>query len=238
MDSRYSAEFVAWITALPMSKRAAQARDHLLEYGSLTTEQLSAMGYVHPPRAIGDLKDAGATIKRASVRSSDGKLIGQYTLIEEITTGKAGRINIPKAFREELNRRHGFQCAICNGRFEGRELQADHRVPFIVGGDRAKLDIADYMPLCASDNRSKSWSCEHCANLELKHVDVCESCFWAHPEDYSHVAMRQERRFVVVFQGDEAYGADEFIKEVKRRGEEIDARIKHLMLKDGRRDET
>ncbi|MFJ8167245.1 HNH endonuclease signature motif containing protein [Streptomyces sp. NPDC094473] len=198
--ARYSEEFVAWITSLPMSSRAAKARDHLLEFGSLTTEQLTDMGYVHPPRAIGDLQDAGATISRESVKSSAGKNIRRYTLVEEMTAGKAGRVSIPKKFRENLNKAFANKCGICNGTFENRELQADHRVPFIVGGDKLELRLEDYMPLCASDNRSKSWSCEHCPNLTAKDTAVCESCFWAFPLRHTHVATRQERRIDLVFQ--------------------------------------
>ncbi|MFG2501450.1 hypothetical protein ACGFSB_24965 [Streptomyces sp. NPDC048441] len=209
----YSSEFVSWIKALPMSSRAARARDHLLEYGSLTTEQLSEMGYVHPPRAIGDLKDAGATIEGDSVKGSTGRTIRRYTLIEQMSMGKAGRVGIPKRFRDALNAEFNFRCGICHGQFEARELQADHRVPFIVAGDKSDLKIKDFMPLCASDNRSKSWSCENCQNLASRDESVCESCFWAHPENYTHVATKQERRVNLTFQGDEIATSYEAIKE-------------------------
>lgn len=97
--AEYSDEFVAWITALPMSGRAAKARDHLLKFGSLTTEQLAGMGYAHPPRAVGDLQDAGATIARDLAKNAKGKSIRRYTLVERMVPGKAGRVSIPKKFR-------------------------------------------------------------------------------------------------------------------------------------------
>ncbi|MCO4274279.1 hypothetical protein NG701_07530 [Pseudarthrobacter sp. HLT3-5] len=222
----YSAAFVAWIKALPMSSRAAAARDHLLQYGSLTTEQLSDMGYQHPPRAVADLQDAGATIDKASVIGSTGRRIAQYTLVDIITSGRAGRVNIPKKFRLDLNSAHGHQCGICSGRFEDRELQADHRIPFRIGGDIAVLDQADYMPLCASDNRSKSWSCEHCPNWETKDVDTCRTCFWAYPENYSHVAMKPERRLTVTFQGDETDAYDRLKADADRSGTPIEDHVK------------
>lgn len=193
-----------------MSKRAAQARDHLLQFGTLTTEQLSAMGYVHPPRAIGDLQDAGATIERRTVRSSEGKRIAEYTLVAEVTAGRAGRVNLPKAFREELNRLNGNHCAICNGIFENRELQADHRIPFRIAGDKAELDFDDFMPLCASDNRSKSWSCENCPNWDEQSQAICGTCFWAHPEKYLHVATRMERRVDLIYQDEAVVKIDRF----------------------------
>ncbi|MFC9250489.1 hypothetical protein [Amycolatopsis thailandensis] len=201
--AQYDAEYIAWIKGLPMSKRAAQARDHLLEHGSLTTEQLSVMGYEHPPRAIRDLRDAGATVVTGSARNSAGKRIASYTLVPQMSTGRTGRVSIPKKFRDSINKEYGYRCAICSGKFEGRELQCDHRVPFGVGGDSVTLDAADFMPLCASDNRSKSWSCEHCPNWTVRDPDVCSKCFWAFPGGYEHVETRPERRVSLTFQGDE-----------------------------------
>lgn len=221
----YSAEFVDWIKALPMSSRAAAARDHLLQHGSLTTEQLSDMGYQHPPRAVADLQDAGATIDKASVIGSTGRRIAQYTLVDVMSSGRAGRVNIPKKFRLDLNRAYNHKCAICSGTFEDRQLQADHRVPFRIAGDTG-LNQADYMPLCASDNRSKSWSCEHCPNWEIKDVDTCNTCFWAHPEDYTHVAMQPERRLVVTLQGDDTDAYDKLKKAAKTSGSTVEEEAK------------
>ncbi|WET78700.1 helix-turn-helix domain-containing protein [Amycolatopsis sp. QT-25] len=201
--AQYDAEYVAWIKGLPMSKRAAQARDHLLEHGSLTTEQLSGMGYEHPPRAIRDLRDAGATVTTSSARNGVGKRIASYTLVPEMSVGRTGRVSIPKKFRDLINEEHGYKCAICAGKFEGRELQCDHRIPFGIAGDSATIDAANFMPLCASDNRSKSWSCERCPNWTERDPEVCGTCFWAFPGNYEHVETRPERRVSITFQGDE-----------------------------------
>jgi len=55
--------------------------------------------------------------------------------------------------------------------------------------------VLEFMLLSSSANRAKSWSCEHCENWQsLKKKEICLSCYWAHPEDYAHVAMRQVRR--------------------------------------------
>ena len=59
------------------------------------------------------------------------------------------------------------------------------------------------MLLSASANRAKSWTCEHCKNRVDKDVDVCSRCFWAFPEDYDHVAGKEEKVIPVVFTGDE-----------------------------------
>ena len=87
------------------------------------------------------------------------------------------------------------------GLMDERELQIDHRVPFEIGGDG--LNNEDFMLLSGSANRAKSWSCEHCENWKTKDKIVCMTCYWAYPENYAHVAMRQIRRLDLVWQGDE-----------------------------------
>ena len=230
MSVELSDEYVAWLRALKVSKRAVAARDYLLEHKTVTTEQLSKMGYDHPPRIIGDLKEAGVALDKTTVKSSAGKNIAQYFLIEKITEGRQKRTAIPKKFRDDLNAAYGFRCAICSGTFEGRELQADHRVPFLVGGEKPVFEQADYMPLCASDNRSKSWSCENCPNWEVKDVEKCEACFWAHPEDYEHVAGRQERRLDLVFQGDEVVIVDQLLMSSRTSGVSVEEIIKRRLV--------
>ncbi|MDV7992076.1 HNH endonuclease signature motif containing protein [Rhodococcus sp. IEGM 1374] len=224
MPEELSDQYVEWLSGLKVSKRAVAARDYLIQNVTVTTEKLAEMGYDHPPRIIADLKEAGVTLDKTTVKSSTGKNIAQYFLVEKITDGRAKRIAIPKKFREDLNAAYDHRCAICTGQFEGRELQADHRVPFFVGGDKPILDQADYMPLCASDNRSKSWSCEHCENFEIKDVDTCVSCFWAHPEQYSHVAMRDERRINLTFQGDDV----EVVDHLKSKAESAGLSVEQL----------
>ena len=57
------------------------------------------------------------------------------------------------------------------------------------------MSVGDYMLLCGSANRAKSWSCEHCVNwLELRKSEICRNCYRAYPENYTHVAMGQIRR--------------------------------------------
>jgi hypothetical protein len=213
-----------------MTKRAAEARDHLLQYGSLTTDQLKDMGYVHPPRAVGDLQDAGATIARAKVRNAAGRLIAQYTLVDQISEGRTGRVNIPKKFREALNEAHDYKCAICSGEFEGRALQADHRVPFFIGGDKAKLDQDDYMPLCGSDNMSKGQACKTCPNWEVKDEETCRTCYWAYPDNYLHVQTVPQRRVVITFQGEEADALDRFKSSAQASGVALSEAAKRKIL--------
>jgi hypothetical protein len=90
--------------------------------------------------------------------------------------------------------------------FPERELQIDHRIPYEVLGDPHGIKQApdDYMRLCGSANRAKSWSCEHCPNwLDLRRPDICRGCYWADPENYSHIAMREVRRADIIWAGGE-----------------------------------
>jgi len=83
------------------------------------------------------------------------------------------------------------------------ELQIDHRVPYEVAGETGSDPSSDdFMLLCGSANRAKSWSCEHCENWRsLKKREICLSCYWAYPESYSHIGMRQVRRLDLLWQG-------------------------------------
>ena len=85
-------------------------------------------------------------------------------------------------------------------------MQIDHRIPFEVLGDvrDALQKPEEFMLLGGSANRAKSWFCEHCVNwLELKKPELCRSCYWAYPDDYTHIAMRQIRRADIVWTGSE-----------------------------------
>lgn len=204
-----------------MSRRAAVVRDHILQYGSITTKTLSdEYGYTHPPRARADLQDAGVGVASRRVRV-DGKNIAEYYFTGAANKNAAGRVVIPKSFSDQLKAEFDHRCAICSGVFTDKELQADHRVPFMIGGDKPTFEIEDFMPLCASDNRAKSWACEHCSNWEVRDEAMCESCFWAHPESYSHVEGREERRLSIVFQGDETKVYDDIEAQSKKAGRGI-----------------
>ena len=86
---------------------------------------------------------------------------------------------------------------------EERILQIDHRVPFEIGGEQDKDNVDCYMLLSPSANRAKSWTCEHCENWKSKNADFCVKCFWAHPENYTHIAGREERQIIISFTGNE-----------------------------------
>jgi 5-methylcytosine-specific restriction endonuclease McrA len=183
-----------------MSKRAEAALQILLERGMVTTAELNQLGYDHPPRAIGDLKDAGVTIAKTMV-TVEGRRMAQYTLVDTVGGSESIRRQLPKKFREQVFSGHSYRCAVCGGRFTSRELQLDHRIPFRIAGDPQELAVEDFMPLCGSDNRGKSWTCENCTNWTAKDPNLCATCYWADPQSYRHIAGVEERRIIIAVRG-------------------------------------
>lgn len=228
----YAPEFVEWVLAQRMSKRAELARDILLERGTVTTAELSQLGYDHPPRAIGDLKDAGITVLSKLI-NVDGRRMSQYTLVDVQGGTEAIRRQLPKKFREDLYELFDYRCAVCGGDYSARELQTDHRIPFRIAGDPEVLDGQDFMPLCGSDNRAKSWTCEHCPNWTLKDPNMCRTCYWASPDAYEHIAGVPERRLGLAMQGEDVPMFDRIRELAAEDGVEVgswvEERLRHLL---------
>jgi hypothetical protein len=60
--------------------RAVLALKAMLNAGFVTTDDLNAMGYNHPPRAIADVRDHGIPVITESVKNSDGRRMARYRL--------------------------------------------------------------------------------------------------------------------------------------------------------------
>lgn len=191
------------------NKRARIVIEHILENGFVTTEQLEKQyGYKHPPRAARDVREFGIPLETFRVEDSAGRSITAYRFgdMNNIQKGRLeGRQTFPKQFRNELYAQSRGKCSICNGFFEQRYLQVDHRVPYEVTGDtQDSLNPKDFMLVCGSCNRAKSWSCEHCTNWQNeKSSQVCLKCYWANPENYVHVALREVRRTDILWNENE-----------------------------------
>ena len=97
----------------------------------------------------------------------------------------------------------GAKCFIYLQPMEENLLQVDHRIPYEIGGEQDESDLNCFMLLSPSANRAKSWTCEHCPNWEIKDAEFCVKCFWAHPENYSHIAGKEQRQIIITFTGDE-----------------------------------
>jgi hypothetical protein len=224
---KLSREFVKLCQSV-IAKRPKTVIDHILKHDFVTTETLKAKyGYSHPPRAVRDVKEHGIPIEMFRVTGSDGRKIAAYRFgdPQQARFGhQTGRTAFGQGVRGKLLALHGARCAIYLETFPERELQIDHRVPFEVLGDvRGTLQNPDdYMLLCGSANRAKSWSCEHCVNwLELKKPEICRSCYWAYPDDYTHVAMRQIRRADLLWTGPEV----ETYEKLKRRTAQLQKNV-------------
>lgn len=220
------------------SKRPRTVIEHLIEHGFITTEELkNKYGYNHPPRAARDVREQGIPLETFKIAASDGRRIAAYRFadLSKVRADKlSGRTVISKEFKRKLLEHYGSVCAVHNDPLDERYLQVDHRVPFLVAGDvpSSNRDVDDYMLLCGSANRAKSWSCEHCLNgIELKDKAVCETCYWASPEEYSHIAMQDIRQVDIIWSGEEVRDYDRLKRKTEELQQDIPSYVKEIIKK-------
>ena len=191
-------------------KRPKTVIQHILKHGYVTTEELEQLyGYKHAPRAARDVRELGIPLETFRVKSSDGhRTIGAYRfgdpeLAENAVSKVAGRTALSKALKKALIDKFGAKCFIYLQPMDEKLLQVDHRIPYEIGGEQDENDLDCFMLLSPSANRAKSWTCEHCPNWESKDAEFCVKCFWAHPENYTHIAGKEQRQIIITFTGDE-----------------------------------
>ena len=226
-------EFVELLRAVT-GRRARIVVEHILEHGYITTEELSERyGYEHPPRAARDVREQGIPLDTFSVTGTHGRTIAAYRFGDpsEVRTGRGdGRLPWPASLKSDLLDAQSSRCAICLTEFEPRYLQIDHRVPYEVGGDADIESRESFMLLCGSCNRAKSWSCEHCRNWTKDQLqDVCQTCYWANPHDYTHVAMRPMRRLDLAWAGTEVSDHDRLSDHARRAESELPEFVKQIL---------
>lgn len=191
------------------AKRPRTVIQHILKHGYVTTEELENLyGYKHPPRAVRDVREQGIPIETYKVKNTEGKTVAAYRFGDPNRTENklakvAGRTILSKALKRALIEKYGSRCFVYLEMMDEALLQVDHRVPYEIGGDQGNTNSEYYMLLSPSANRAKSWTCEHCVNWEKKDVTFCMSCFWAHPENYTHIAGSLQRRITITFTGNE-----------------------------------
>jgi len=233
-NNDYPEEFIKLLKSVN-AKRPKTVIDHILEYGQVTTEELKdTYGYNHPPRAIRDVREQGIPIKTFRVTGSDGRKIAAYKFgdpSEVRATQLSGRTAFSSTLKDALIKKHGARCNTYLEPFPVRELQIDHRVPFEIAGDNEELsnDVNEYMLLSASANRAKSWSCENCPNWKNKELKNCKTCYWAYPESYSHIAMRDIRRLDLLWAEEEIVEYEALIKEVNGVKEDAPEYVKNVL---------
>lgn len=234
--SEFPKEFIDYVQSIT-AKRARTVIDHILEHGFITTEDLSNMyNYDHPPRAARDVRELGIPLETFHVTGSHGRKIAAYRFgdLDKVKEGKLGGRKVwSKAFKNELINHYGSKCGICFTTYEPRYLQIDHKVPYEVEGDTYSIPyLVDFMLLCGSCNRAKSWSCEHCKNWIEDHiVEVCQTCYWAKPENHAHVALKLIRRLDVVWLEKEVPEYDQLIEMSKHAHKTIPDFVKFIIRK-------
>ena len=218
----YPKEFLDLLESVK-AKRPRTVIQHILEHGYITSEELKdTYGYNHPPRAVRDVREYGIPLITYRIKGSDGRRIAAYKFgnpadMHNNLSKAAGRTVLSKALKQALIEKYGSKCFVYLETMDESALQVDHRIPYEIGGDHDEKDIDYYMLLSPSANRAKSWTCEHCTNWEKKESSFCLRCFWAHPENYDHVAGKYERVISLVFTGDEI---EDYNKLIRLSGEE------------------
>ena len=210
------------------NKRARVVLDTLLKKGSISTAELQAAGYDHPPRAARDVVELGIALKRVTIKRKDGQRIASYIFDErELDPSKTGRVVLAKKEREAIIERNGSKCGFCGCK---TNLQVDHRIPYEVAGESQRYGDDPYQVLDGSCNRKKSWDCEHCENwIEAKDLKTCLSCYWANPDAYTHVAMRPERRIDIVWTENEVRAYEALEATARRAKRSVREQIKTMI---------
>ncbi len=207
MKKKLPKEFIDKLNAVT-AKRPKTVIQHILEFGYVTTEDLKNLGYEHAPRAARDVRELGIPLETFRLKDSNGRSIGAYRFgdpskIEDKISKKIGRTALSKALKTALVEKYGAKCFIYLQDLDEKSLQVDHRIPYEIGGEQSEHDIDRYMLLSPSANRAKSWTCEHCPNWNDKNPKFCVNCFWAYPENYTHIAGKEQRQITITFTGDE-----------------------------------
>ena len=215
------------------AKRPRTVIQQILKNGYVTTEELQKLGYEHAPRAARDVRELGIPLETFYIKGSGNRRIaayrfGDFSKLENKLSKASGRTVLSKALKKALIEKYGCKCFIYLQPLEERLLQVDHRIPYEIDGEQSD-DIDFYMLLSPSANRAKSWTCEHCINWERKDKSFCVKCFWAHPEDYTHVAGNEQRQIIITFTGDEIEDYNKLISLVGQ--EKAENTIKDLIVK-------
>lgn len=219
------------------NKRARIVIEHVLKHGFITTEELEKKyGYNHPPRAARDVREAGIPLETFRVKDTEGRTIAAYRFgdLTQVRKGRLqGRQTFPKQFKDALYERQNGKCAVCAGKFESRYTQVDHRIPYEVAGDtQEELNPEPFMLVCGSCNRAKSWSCEHCENgLKEKSPSVCLKCYWANPENYVHIALREIRRADIVWDEGEVQVYEKLKQQAEQNSSPLPEFVKKIVKK-------
>ena len=232
MNDEYPKDFIDLLNSVE-AKRPRTVIQHILKHGFITSQDLKdTYGYNHPPRAVRDVREHGIPLVTYRIEGTDGRSIAAYkfgnpTKAKNVLSKSAGRTVLSKALKQALIEKYGSKCFVYFEPMDENLLQVDHRIPYEIAGEQNEQNEEAYMLLSPSANRAKSWTCEHCENWERKESDFCIKCFWAYPEEYEHIAGKQQRIISIVFTGDEI---EDYKRLIEASGiEEAQRTIKNLI---------
>ena len=202
------------------NKRARFVIDTIMKKGFCSTEDLKNGGYEHAPRAARDVRELGIPLDTFKIKDTNGKNIAAYKFgnwevakNQNLLAKTGGRTQLTEKLKQALINRYGSKCHLYGEYYPSNLLQPDHRVPYEIGGDPVDMMDTDYfMLLSPSANRDKSWACEHCPNWTVKNIEMCRNCYYAYPENYQHIASREERHLNLVFSDQDMYIYDALVK--------------------------
>ena len=218
------------------SKRARFVIDEIMKNGYCTTATIQGAGYDHPPRAARDVRECGIPLVTERYDDPDGKRLGVYFFgdfnYDPMASKSSGRSVLTNSLKQRLIDRFRSRCFIFLEDLPADKLQVDHRVPYEIAGEQDENNLDNFMLLSASANRRKSWECEHCPNWTKKDSSICSTCFWAHPESYSHVACQPYRQISFSIDNPDAIASFDSIS--KRKGSKwltaaLKERVEHFL---------
>ena len=139
MKKKLPKDLLAKLNAVT-KKRPKTVIQFIIEHGFITTDDLTKLGYKHPPRAARDVREQGIPLETFRVKDSTGKSIGAYRFVnpkkaEDKLSKTAGRTVLSAALKKALIEKYGSKCFIYLQPMEERLLQIDHRVPYEIGGE-------------------------------------------------------------------------------------------------------
>lgn len=217
-------------------KRAKLVLETILARGFITTEQIrEEIKQKHPPRAAQDVKDLGIPLRNYEFSMPDGTRNSYYTFDLDLPLDErriGGRSALTKKLRAEMLAHYGRIHAFTGEPLPDSLLQVDHRVPFAVAGEVDALRVADFMFLDPTYQRRKSTACEGCSNFKKKELTVCQSCFWAYPNKYTHVAGDDLRRIDVTWQGHEVQIYNALVKAAAEKEQSPQSYLKDVCSKE------
>lgn len=219
------------------NKRARFVIDTILKNGYCSTEDLKNGGYEHAPRAARDVRELGIPLQTFKIKDSAGKNIAAYKFgdWEEAKRKNqllktSGRTQLTEKLKNALLERYGARCNLYGEKYPAKLLQPDHRIPYEIGGDpKNMMDLNRFMLLSPSANRDKSWACEHCDNWNKKYISMCETCYYAYPENYCHIAGKEERRVNVTFDEKDMKLYDELVEQAEANGITYEEEAKRMI---------